>query len=194
MALERGGTLKVQRRIVHFAVPIVLAAACAKPPATESPSSVVERFYAAYLTDRQGGLPSGDHLERLRPFLSDNLNASVLAALQYQESYIASHPDKPSQTGPPVVYKPPFVDGDYFSSNFEGPKSFKVVRAVAVPGGSWKVDVHFWYDASLDGWEDAVLVTEQRGRYVIDDVLLTGGGPFSPSGRLSDFLKVREDQ
>jgi hypothetical protein len=186
--------MKVQRRIVCSAIPIVLVAACARPPATESPSSVVERFYATYLTDRQGGLPSGDHLERLRPFLSDNLNASILAALQYQESYIASHPDKPMPTGPPVSYKPPFVDGDYFSSLFEGPTSFKVVRAVPAPSGSWKVYVHFWYDASLAGWEDEVVVAEQRARYVIDDVLFTGAGPFNPSGRLSDRLKYREDQ
>ena len=186
--------MKVQRRIVGFAIPIILVAASAKPPGTESPSSVVERFYATYLPGRQGGLPSGERLERLRPFLSDNLNRSILAALQYQERYIASHPDRTSQTGPPVSYKPPFVDGDYFSSLFEGPTSFKVVRAVPAPSGSWKVYVHFWYDASLAGWEDEVIVAEQRARYVIDDVLFTGAGPFNPSGRLSDRLKYREDQ
>jgi hypothetical protein len=160
----------------------------------DSPGSVVERFYATYLTARQGGLPSGGQLERLRPFLSDNLHRSIVAALQYQEQFIAAHPARPSPAGPPVALKPPFVDGDYFSSLFEGPKSFKVVEAVAVPGGSWKVQVHFWYDTSLAGWEDAVIVTEQGGRYVIDDVLFSGAGSFNPSGRLSDSLKYREDQ
>ena len=68
------------------------------------------------------------------------------------------------------------------------------MRAVAAPNGSWKVYVHFWYDPSLDGWEDEVIVTEQRARYVIDDVLFTDAGPLNPSGRLSDVLKQREDQ
>lgn len=54
--------------------------------------------------------------------------------------------------------------------------------------------MHFWDDPSLAGWEDTVIVTEQRGRYVIDDVLFSGGGPFNPSGRLSDGLKSREGQ
>jgi hypothetical protein len=186
--------MKVQRGIAGSVIPIILLASCARAARTESPGTVVERFYAMYLTDRQGGLPSGGQLERLRPFLSDNLHQSIVAALQYQQRYIASHPDRPSPAGPPVVFKPPFVDGDYFSSLFEGPKSFKVVGAVAAPSGSWKVQVHFWDDPSLAGWEDAVIVTEQRGRYVIDDVLLTGAGSFNPSGRLSDRLKYREEQ
>ena len=184
--------MKLQRGIVGSVIPIILLAACARAAPTESASSVVERFYTTYLTDRQGGLPSGGQLKRLRPFLSDNLNRSISAALQHQERFIASHPSIPSPTGPPAVFKPPFVDGDYFSSNFEGPKSFKIVRAVAAASGSWEVSVHFWYDPSLAGWEDVVIVIEQRARYVIDDVLLSGGGPFSPSGRLSENLKFRE--
>ena len=121
------------------------------------------------------------------------MNRLIVEALQYQELYIASHPDEPSTAGPPVIYKPPFVDGDYFSSLFEGPKSFKVGQTFAGGNRSWRVHVHFSYDPSLTGWEDVIIVTEQRGRYVIDDILYSGVGPFNPSGRLSDCLKQRED-
>lgn len=131
--------------------------------------------------------------ERLRPFLSDNLNRLITAALEYQTEFIKSHPDEPSPTGPPVSYKPPFVDGDYFSSLFEGPTSFKVVRTVRDGKASWRVPVHFWYDRSLPGWEDVVIAAQERGRYVIDDVEFSGAGPFNPSGRLSARLKYRED-
>ncbi len=183
--------MKAQRGLVTVAIPIILLTACATAPRPPAASAVVERFYDVYLSDRQGGLPSGRQLERLRPFLSDNLNRSIVAALEYQERYIASHPPRPSENGPPVIDKPPFVDGDYFSSLFEGPKSFRVVRVAAGPSGSWQVYVHFWYDASLAGWEDVVIVTEQRGRLVIDDVLFAGAGPFNGGGRLSHRLTER---
>jgi hypothetical protein len=178
--------------MVGVAIVIALLVACAKAPTAHRPSTVVERFYATYLAGRQGGLPSGRELERLEPFLSDNLNRLIIAALQYRARYIASHLDEPSPAGPPVIYKPPFIDGDYFSSLFEGPKSFKVGHAVAGGNGVWRVPVHFAYDPSVTGWEDVIIVIEQRGEYVIDDVLYGGAGPFNRSGRLSDSLKQRE--
>jgi hypothetical protein len=184
----------VRRPILGLVILLIVFAGCYKALNPDGPSTVVEQFYSTYLSDRRGGLPSGRQLERLRPFLSDNLNRFIVAALQYQERFIASHPDEPQRTGPPVIYKPPFVDGDYFSSMFEGPKSFEVARTEPGPNGSWRVHVHFWYDRSLPGWEDVIVVTDQRGRYVIDDVLFSGAGPFNPSGRLSDRLKQREDQ
>lgn len=184
----------MHRSMAGSTIVMMVLAGCAKAPNTERPGAVVERFYGTYLADRQGGLPSGRQLERLRPFLSDNLNRLIVAALQYQERFIASHPDEPSPTGAPVIYNPPFVDGDYFSSLFEGPKSFKVVRTEAGSSGSWRVRVQFVYDPSVAGWQDVIIVIEQRGRYVIDDVLFTGAGPFNPRGRLSERLKQTEGQ
>ena len=37
------------------------------------------------------------------------------------------------------------------------------------------------------------MVVEERGRYVIDDVVFSGAGDFNLSGRLSDSLRSRED-
>jgi hypothetical protein len=67
------------------------------------------------------------------------------------------------------------------------------VRSVPGSAGAWKVHVHFWYEAGTEGWEDVVLVRKEHDRYVIDDVLLTGAGPFNPAGRLSEVLQVREE-
>jgi hypothetical protein len=196
MAAESLGTERtmVRRPIVGFVILLIALGGCYKAPNPDSPSTVVEHFYSTYLPDRQGGLPSGRQLERLRPFLSDNLNLLIVAALRYQERFIASHPDEPQPTGPPVIHKPPFVDGDYFSSMFEGPKFSEIARTEPGPNGSWQVHVHFWYDRALPGWEDVIVVTDQRGRHVIDDVLFSGAGPFNPSGRLSDRLKQRDGQ
>jgi hypothetical protein len=159
-----------------------------------SPGATVKRFYSAYIPSRQGGLPEGKELERLAPFLSRRLHGLIVAALSYREAWIKRHPDEPVKDGgPPIIYKPPFVDGDHFSSVFEGPKRFKVRRSVPDGAGAWRVHIHFWYEAGTEGWEDVVLVRKEHNRYVIDDVLLTGAGPFNPAGRLSEVLQVRDE-
>jgi hypothetical protein len=183
----------VCRLIFSPRIIVMLFGGCNKSQSMDSPNTVVEQFYTTYLAHGIGGLPAGDELEQLKPFLSDNLNRLIADALKYQERFIASHPDEQMPNAPPIKYKPPFVDGDYFSSLFEGPRSFKVARTAAEPNGSWQVYVHFWYDPSLEGWEDVIIVAKQRGRYVIDDVLFSGAGEFNPSGRLSDRLKSREE-
>ena len=102
--------------------------------AIEQPQDVVAEFYAAYLPNRQGGLPDGAELQRIAPFLSTRLHRLIVAAIEYRDVWVKKHPDKPGVGGaPPFIYKPPFVDGDYFSSIFEGPKSFKVSRTAAGP-------------------------------------------------------------
>jgi hypothetical protein len=161
----------------------------------ETPQDVVAGFYAAYLPHRQGGLPFGAELERIAPFLSMRLHRLIVAALEYQGAWVKRHPDKPGTAGrPPFIYKPPFVDGEYFSGSVEGPKSFKVSRTAAREKGTWTVYVRFWYDPDLEGWEDAVVVVTERGHFKIDDVLYSGAGPFDPPGRLSRNLRWRDDK
>jgi hypothetical protein len=168
--------------------------AIAPARAADGPATTVERFYATYIPNRHGGLPSGAELERLQPFLSQRLHRLIVDAWASNESWAKRHPDEPSEAGePPVIYKPPFVDGDYFSSVFEGPKTFKVERAVGNDARGWKVHVQFWHDADEKGWKDVVVVRKERGRYVIDDVLFSGAGPFNPEGRLSEILKARDE-
>lgn len=60
--------MNVRCRFVCSVITVGLLAACAKAPPAESPTAVVERFYASYLRDRQGGRPfnpSGRLSERL---------------------------------------------------------------------------------------------------------------------------------
>ncbi|HEV7241855.1 MAG TPA: DUF3828 domain-containing protein [Thermoanaerobaculia bacterium] len=157
----------------------VVICACAS---TDGPRAAVHTFYTSYLKVRPAGLPEGADLERMKPLLSRRLHGLIVDALQYRDAYIAGHA---------ADEKPPFVDGDHFTSLFEGPKSFEVARAVAEPNGSWKVHVRFSRDSAR--WEDAVLVIKEDGRYVIDDVLFSGAGEFNPSGRLSEQLTWREE-
>ena len=148
--------------------------------AAATPQSAVTRFYTVYIKNRPPGLPSSAALEKLRPFLSDRLYRSISAALDTQRAFIKEHPGE----------KPPFIDGDYFSSNFEGPASVEILRT-SRDKDRWNVRVRFRYESV--SWEDVIVLTQARGRYVIDDVIYGGAGDFNPPGRLSDRLKTDDD-
>ena len=164
------------RRSFVFLIALLVASSAL---AAATPQSAVTRFYTVYIKNRPPGLPSGAALEKLRPFLSDRLYRSITAALEHQRAFAKQHPDE----------KPPFADGDYFSSNFEGPASVEILRS-SRDKDRWNVRVRFRYESVT--WEDLIVVMKERGRYVIDDVVYGGAGDFNPPGRLSERLTARE--
>jgi hypothetical protein len=161
---------------------VVLAA----PASDGAASSVVRDFYAAYLkVHRPGGLPTPEKLEQLEPFLSAGLRLLIMEASEYSARYQRQHPDE----------KPPFVDGDYFCSNFEGFSRVEVARVEKKRSGS-RVSVRFEYDDPTNSkdvvrWEDAVLLVESGGGWAIDDVEYHAPWPFANHGRLSQALRAR---
>lgn len=161
-----------------------------------TPQDTVEQFYTKYIeVHKSGGLPTQQELATMRTFLSKRLYALLSDALKYQAEWTKSHPDEPATGGaPPVRYKPPFVDGEYFASNFEGVRRFSIITTTPLNDDRWHVVVHFWYEAGSQGWEDSVVVIREDGRYIIDDVILSGRGPFNSSGRLTDLLRWRPQE
>lgn len=152
----------------------------------DAPDVVVNRFYTAYLHAKSPGLPSESQMKALAPHLSARLQESIRAARVYQKQYEREHPGD----------KPPFADGDLFSSLFEGPTSFEVEPGEETPEGS-KIVVRFSYQdpakpSEVFRWQDAVIVRKEGKRYVVDDVLYLGDWEFKNSGRLSDVLKSRD--
>lgn len=136
------------------------------------PEDVVKQFYTTYIAAKPAGLPDGATLARLKPFLSDRLYASIVDALAYRDEMEKRFPDE----------KPPYVDGDHFTSVFEGPRAFEIVRA----DGD---NVHVRFSDGPDvSWEDVVVVKDGK----IDDVIYGGAGEFNPPGRLSDRLEARD--
>ena len=160
------------------------------------PADSVQHFYAKYLkVHTSGGLPTEPELMILRPFLSKRLYALLGDALRYQANWAKSHPDEPAVSGaPPVIYKPPFIDGEYFAGNFEGIKRFAIAETKPLNGGRWQVFLHFWYEPESKGWEDSVVVLQEDGNYVIDDIVCGGHGQFNPPGRLSELLRSRSQE
>lgn len=184
-------TYVVKQRTVLLLLSVATLVACGFEP----PEAVVRRFYTARLAGELGGagIPTGRELQRMKPYLSDRLYKLIVDAEAYQQGeWARSHQTEPSRPGQPaLLYKPPFVDGDYFSSMFEGPRSFRIASTTPVAKGTWRVAVAFGYGSRFH-WTDSIVVKRQRFRYVIDDVIYSGAGEFNPPGSLSRSLSWRE--
>jgi hypothetical protein len=157
-----------------------LLAACAAAPG-DSPEHAIDGLYSALREGRVTGAPSAEQLDRLAPFLSDTLRALLDGARRMRDADAAAYPDE----------KPAFADGDLFSSLFEGPTGFRVVR---VDSGSphHRARVEFTDERASPApvWTDVVLVLQERGRWVVDDVEYGGNWDFAARGSLRHGLEI----
>ena len=152
--------------------------ACHSAPTT-TPLMVVDRFYAAAIASGSSGVPSAEDLAVLAPYLSDSLKTLLVAA---RGLYEAARVQAPGD-------KPPFADGSLFSSLFEGPTAVSVVGDTA-RGSTHAVAVRMTH-AGADPpvtWTDLVLVIQEHGRFVIDDIEYGGTWDFASTGTLRSTL------
>jgi hypothetical protein len=153
---------------------------------------VVADFYAALAAQRPSGAPTDAQRAALAPLLS----AELIGLLQRADAArTAARAAAPTE-------KPPFTDGDMFSSLFEGPTGHEVgvpVSGADAPGGrlgDLRVPVTLTHaaDAATGGkattWTDTVLLREENGRFVVTDILFGGGWDFANKGSLLAGLRA----
>ena len=166
------------------------AEVAAAPPAVlpaAAPEQVVADLYAALNTLRPSGAPTDTQRLILAPLLSAELTGLLQRADAARTAARAAAPTE----------KPPFTDGDLFSSLFEGPTAFtvgKAVSAAAAPGGRLgdlqvPVDLVHTIDPAAGGgepatWTDTVLLREENGRFVVADIAFGGGWDFANKGTM----------
>lgn len=176
-APERGPTPGVEAPTAQLA-PIEVA------PATESSRAMLERFYTAHLRNRDSGVPEELILDGYRPYLSQRLIGMLERARHQRDQAIAAHPDE----------KPPFVEGDFFSSLFEGPTGFEIGVPVRIDEENQRVPVVF--SNVIPGeqpvrWTDYALMVHEESGWKLDDLEYGGQWDFARKGRLSDGLPKR---
>ena len=168
-------------RLLVFAALLGACDRASETPDTSesSPRAVVQEFYAATIAQRVTGAPTAAQLAALTPYLSDTLRALLTAARQRSEADAARDPNE----------KPMFVDGDLFSSLFEGPNVVEVV-ADSARGDQRVATVRMTSNTATPPvvWTDRVVLTKERGRYVIDDVEYAGTWDFANKGTLRASL------
>ncbi len=144
------------------------------------PSPVVVAFYSLRIASRTTGAPTTAELTRLKPFVSDTLSALLAAAGALRDREARRAPNE----------KPPFAEGDLYSSLFEGPTSFVVLRdSVSTRAGKSVVQFTHVSNGERFTWTDTVKLG-RKGRFdVIDDVLYGGAGDFNNHGTLRGTLE-----
>ncbi len=146
---------------------------------TSSPTKAAATFYRTYLRLQIRGLPNDKQLKALSPLITKDLKELLESARKTQATFIKLHPDE----------KPPWADGDIFTSLFEGAQSFRVGRA-AVSGDQTEVPVQLVYRSggSTTRWSDVLVLVRSGKRWLVRDILLKGEWAFKTGSSLRAIL------
>jgi hypothetical protein len=163
----------------QFALLLSVALVGCESTAAPSASNVVRQFYAATIAGKVSGAPTAEQLTTLTPLLSDTLRSLLAAARRLSDAEAARSPDE----------KPPFVEGDLFSSLFEGPTSVEV-SADSARGDRRVASVRMTSNGANPPvtWVDRAVLVKQGDRYVIDDIEYGGQWDFANKGTVRSTL------
>ena len=151
-----------------------------EPRAASSPREAVEGLYRTLIERNPPGIPSGKNIPSYRRWLSRRLLRGFYEGAIERDKFIAQDTDM----------KPPYVDGDMFTSLFEGPTGFKVLRQVRKTPDRVRFDIGLEYKdrTGSSNWVDHAIAIREGGRWVIDDIEYGGDWDFAVRGRLSGNL------
>ncbi len=158
--------------------------------AADDPAAAVEAFYAVYapLHVQGGGIPDATERVRYAPVLSPRLNKQLVSAAAAQARLTAKVKNA----------VPPMLEGDIFSSPFEGASAWKV-GACQVTGAAARCPVALSYvPPQVPGrkaekpanWNDTILLVATPQGWKVDDVVYDAGFAFGNTGRLSSMLDM----
>ena len=157
--------------------------------AADDPASAVNAFYAVYKDQHaQGGIPDATGRLRYTPVLSPRLNKQLTDAAAAQARLTAKVKNA----------VPPLLEGDIFSSLFEGATGWKVGACQAdAKSAHCSVALNYIPPPSQNAkapkpanWTDTVLVVHTPQGWKVDDVIYDAGFAFGNTGRLSEMLQM----
>ncbi|HEY4941032.1 MAG TPA: hypothetical protein VII56_06360 [Rhizomicrobium sp.] len=161
-------------------------ATCLSVPAFAADDSAAMRatangFYGVYQTFHPSdGVPDGQGRARYQPFVSPALDALLTQAGDAEERYAKANKDSP-----------PLIEGDLFSSLFEGATGV-IIGACSGDGHSGRCAANLTHaepGAKPTSWTDAVELVNTQGGWRVNDVVYGGAWDFGNKGKLSDTLK-----
>jgi hypothetical protein len=138
-------------------------------------------FYGVYIALPHDGIPDNAARAKFAPLITPVLE-KLLADGEAAEARYAKETRNQS---------PPIIEGDLFTSLFEGATSFKLGACVA-NGDSGHCAVSFVYNdktAKPTEWTDTVYLARTADGWRVDDISYGGHWDFGNKGRLTDTLK-----
>lgn len=169
-------------RLLIALLAVLASTAQARAP---GPADAVAAFYNWNIKSGTGGAPNPAEQAHIAPLVTSELHCVLSSAWRMMERYRVSYPDE----------KPPYVEGDLYSSSFEGPAAFEILnvkssgkdRAVAV--------VRLTVDdvGPPSYWRDRVHVRFENGAWRVADFERNAGFAFGQAGSLLRNLHANVD-
>ena len=149
--------------------------------ADDAMTAAANNFYAQTAgLSRGGGIPGAAARLKLGPLLTPGLNKSLADAATAEDRFKAKHKDSP-----------PLIEGDIFSSLFEGPTAWKV-GACSGDAQIARCSVSLTHQDQGQKpatWTDTLVLSNQGG-WKVDDIAFDANFAFGNTGTLSDMLKM----
>ena len=165
-----------------ISVLILVLAAASVSYAGDSPQSTVNGFYNAYIKLKTRGIPAAKDLAEYKPYITPELAGLLKSAGDAEIKYKA---DTKGEV-------PPLVEGDIFTSLFEGADSFKVLSCEE-KGAKASCPVEFKNTNPGDGktftWKDSPVLEKGKSGWLISDVEYKGDWDFAVKGTMTGMLK-----
>ncbi len=142
--------------------------------------AAAEGFYGVYKSFHPSdGIPDDAGRARYRPFLSPGLDALLGQAGDAEKRFAATNKDSP-----------PLIEGDLFTSLFEGATDITVGACTASgqTGSCTAALGHTQPGEAPTRWTDTVLLLDTPAGWRVDDIRYGGTWDFGNKGRLSETL------
>jgi hypothetical protein len=153
--------------------------------ADDAMTAAANNFYAQSAgISRGGGIPDAAGRAKLDPLLTSRLGKSLADAATAQARFMAKNKDSP-----------PLIEGDIFSSLFEGPTAWKV-GACSGDAKSARCSVSLTHQDPGQkpvSWTDTLVLADEGG-WKVDDVAYDANFAFGNTGTLNEMLKMAESE
>ena len=162
-------------------------AGCGGDNGEDAATAAARGFYDKVLAAHTGGVPDEDLRAGLRAVISPDLDSLIAQAAEAERRHIERVNNE----------EPPYLQGDIFSSLFEGPTAYEIGPCEELEENgelSMRCDVLLVHEAEEPvQWTDHVIlvadgVPEER-RWLVDDILYGGDWDFGPKGSLKAMLR-----
>jgi hypothetical protein len=154
--------------------------------ATADMAKAVDGFYRAYSTFHPSdGIPDAKGRAKYEPYISPALDKLLIEGDKAEDRFAKANKDSP-----------PLIEGDLFTSNFEGATAFKI-GACTEKGSAGTCKAMLAYDPGKTNnpkdkpfsWTDTVYLVSTPAGWRVDDIGYGGTWDFGNKGRMSDTLK-----
>lgn len=165
------------------ALPILFgaSAAFAAEGEADNMATAANGFYGVYRTFHPSdGIPSAADLAKYAPFLSPALETLLSEAGEAEARFSKANKDSP-----------PLLEGDLFTSMFEGATSVQV-GGCSGDRKTGRCSVKLEYDdktAKPTTWTDTVFLVNTSTGWRVDDIAYGGSWAFGNKGRLTELLR-----